>query len=157
MPSSSTHARPTGGDTGRGHVDQTKIGRDQAEVRVKVSDDPDAIVRYAVHGAVAVITLNRPAERHAFNAAMSAALEAALDRLDATDGVWAAVLAAAHTPGRPVFCAGADLKAIDAGETKGMHTKRGGFAGIVFRERVKPIVAAVDGIATAGGCEVALA
>ena len=96
---------------------------------------------------------HRPAERHAFNAAMSAALEAAIDRLDSTDGVWAAVLAAAPTPGRPVFCAGADLKAIDAGETRGIHTKRGGFAGIVFRERVKPIVAAVDGVATAGQVE----
>lgn len=123
----------------------------------ETGDDPDALVRYVEHGAVAIITLNRPAERHAFDAAMSAALEAAIDRLDATDGVWAAVLAATPTPGRPVFCAGADLKAINAGETRGIHTKRGGFAGIVFRERDKPIVAAVDGIATAGGCEIALA
>lgn len=136
---------------------QAAYDQAMADVGAQVSDNPDALVRYVVHGSVAVITLNRPAERHAFNAAMSAALEAAIDRLDSTDGVWAAVLAAAPTPGRPVFCAGADLKAIDAGETRGIHTKRGGFAGIVFRERVKPIVAAVDGIATAGGCEVALA
>jgi enoyl-CoA hydratase len=128
-----------------------------AEAAEHPSDDPNALVRYGVHGSVAVITLNRPRERHAVNAAVSAALEAAIDRLDETDGVWAAVLCAAPTPGRPVFCAGADLKAIDAGETRGIHTKRGGFAGIVFRDRVKPIVAAVDGIATAGGCEIALA
>jgi len=120
-------------------------------------DDAGEVVRYEELGPIARITLNRPRARNAIDAAVSAGLEAAIDRLDASDGVWAAVLAAAPTPDRPVFCAGADLKAIDAGEARGIHTKKGGFAGFVFRERVKPIVACVDGLATAGGCEIVLA
>ena len=120
-------------------------------------DHTHEVVRYEELGAVARITLDRPRALNAINAAVSASLEAAIDRLEEADGVWAAVLAAAPTPGRPVFCAGADLKAISAGDTRGIHTKRGGFAGFVFRERAKPIVAAVDGLATAGGCEIVLA
>ena len=64
----------------------------------------------------------------------------------------------ANTAGqeKPVFCAGADLKAINSGNAGGLNTKRGGFAGIAYRERRKPIIVAVDGLATAGGCEIVL-
>ncbi len=127
------------------------------EASAEPGGEAEPLVRYETHGSVALITLNRPAARNAVNASLSAALEAAIDRLDAAHDVWAAVLAAAPTPGRPVFCAGADLKAVNAGATRGIHTTRGGFAGFVFRERAKPIVAAVDGLATAGGCEIVLA
>ena len=58
---------------------------------------------------------------------------------------------------RPVFCAGADLKAINSGNAAGLNTKRGGFAGFVYRDRKKPVIVAVDGLATAGGCEIVLA
>ena len=57
---------------------------------------------------------------------------------------------------RPVFCAGADLKAINSGQAGSLNTARGGFAGFVYRERKKPVIAAVDGLATAGGCEIVL-
>jgi len=58
--------------------------------------------------------------------------------------------------GDKAFCAGADLKAINAGLSDKLMTARGGFAGIVYRERKKPIIVAVDGLATAGGCEIVL-
>ncbi len=115
------------------------------------------MVTYEVRGQVAVITLNRPDARNAVNDELAQAMEEAIDRLESDDGVWVGVLTA-NTEGHksPVFCAGADLKALNAGgQTLG--TKRGGFAGFVYRERNKPIIAAVDGLATAGGCEIVLA
>jgi enoyl-CoA hydratase len=115
------------------------------------------LVTYEVHGQVALITLNRPEARNAVNDELAQAMEAAIDTLEAADDVWVGVLTA-NTDGHksPVFCAGADLKALNAGgQTLG--TKRGGFAGFVYRERSKPIIAAVDGLATAGGCEIVLA
>src|SRR6478752_447835 len=115
------------------------------------------IVTYETDGRVALITLNRPEARNAVNSELANGLEAAIDRLEADDEVWVAILAANHEgQERPVFSAGADLKAINAGDT-GLNTKRGGFAGFVYRERRKPIIAAVDGLATAGGCEIVLA
>jgi enoyl-CoA hydratase len=57
----------------------------------------------------------------------------------------------------PVFSAGADLKAIQAGRGEELATERGGFAGLVRRERTKPLIAAVEGAALAGGTEIVLA
>ena len=116
------------------------------------------IVEYEVRGKVAIITLNRPEARNAVNGDVASFLEAAIDKLEADSNVWIGVLAA-NTAGqeRPVFCAGADLKAINSGQAAGLNTKRGGFGGFVYRERKKPVIAAVDGLATAGGCELVLA
>lgn len=115
-------------------------------------------VTYRCEGSIAFITLNRPEARNAINGDVASAFEAAIDRLEAEEGVWVGILTA-NTEGqeRPVFCAGADLKAINSGQAAALNTPRGGFAGFVYRDRRKPIIAAVDGLATAGGCEIVLA
>lgn len=115
------------------------------------------MVEYEVIGQVAVLTLNRPEARNAINGEVANAMEAAIDQMEADPNVWVGVLRA-NTEGqaRPVFCAGADLKAINSGQGASLGTARGGFAGIAYRERVKPIIVAVDGLATAGGCEIVL-
>lgn len=114
-------------------------------------------VTYLRDGNVAIITLNRPEARNAINGDVAGALEAAIDQLEADDGVWVGILLA-NTAGqeRPVFCAGADLKAINSGDAARLNTDRGGFGGIVYRDRRKPIIVGVDGLATAGGCEIVL-
>jgi len=116
------------------------------------------IVTYAAEGRVAVITLNRPDARNAVNGDVAEGLESAVDQLEADDDVWVGILTA-NTEGqdRPVFCAGADLKALNSGDGARLNTQRGGFAGFVYRDRKKPIIVAVDGLATAGGCEIVLA
>lgn len=109
-------------------------------------------------GHVAVLTLNRPEARNAVNHDVATALEAAVDTLENDPELWVGVLCANSAgQARPVFCAGADLKAIESGALDTLFTERGGFAGFVFRERVKPVVVAVDGLATAGGLEIVLA
>ncbi len=116
------------------------------------------IVTFEALDRVALITLNRPAARNAVNGDVADGLEAAIDRLEADDDLWVGVIQA-NTEGqsRPVFSAGADLKAINSGDGARLNTARGGFAGFVYRERVKPVIVAVDGLATAGGCEIVLA
>ncbi len=104
-------------------------------------------------GPVLVITLNRPEARNAVNGALARGLEQAIDELEGDDGLSVGVLAGA---GR-VFCAGADLKEIAAGKGAELATERGGFAGIVRRERSKPLIAAVHADAFAGGFEIAIA
>jgi len=111
------------------------------------------MVDYELQGRVAVLTLNRPEARNAVNGDVANGMEAAIDRLEGDDEAWVAIL----THNGPVFSAGADLKAINAGQVSQLQTKRGGFAGFVQRERTKPVIAAIDGPAFAGGCEIALA
>ncbi len=116
------------------------------------------IVTYEARGRVALITLNRPEARNAVNGDVAEGLEAAIDQMEDDDGIWVGVIQA-NTEGqaKPVFCAGADLKAINSGDAGRLNTKRGGFAGFAYRERRKPVIVAVDGLATAGGCEIVLA
>jgi enoyl-CoA hydratase len=110
------------------------------------------VVEYRTEGHVAVITINRPEARNAVNGDVAQGIEDAVDRLEADTDLWLGVI----TGVPPVFCAGADLKEINAGRGASLNTARGGFAGITKRERTKPIIAAVDGPALAGGTEIVL-
>jgi enoyl-CoA hydratase len=109
-------------------------------------------VDYEVRGPFAVIQINRPEARNAVNGAVAQGIEEAIDQLEADNSVWVGII----TGVPPVFCAGADLKEINSGNAGALATARGGFAGFVQRERSKPVIAAVDGPALAGGTEIVL-
>jgi enoyl-CoA hydratase len=113
-------------------------------------------VDYTKQGNVGIITINRPDARNAVNTDVAQGIEAAVDQLEADDEVWVGILTGARTAKGYIFCAGADLKqmSVDPG---GMSTAKGGFGGLVQRERTKPLIAAVDGPALAGGTELVLA
>lgn len=103
---------------------------------------------------IALVTINRPEARNAVNGAIAEGIEAAVKTSEADDDIWAVVLTGA---GDKAFCAGADLKAIAAGEGKALSTKDGGFGGLTRAPRTKLWIAAVNGAALAGGCEFVLA
>src|SRR5205814_9171052 len=111
------------------------------------------MVEFETRGRVAVLTINRPEARNAVNGDVAQSMEAGIDRLEDDPEIWAGVVAGEG----PVFSAGADLKVIASGRPQDLLTERGGFGGIARRQRTKPLVAAVDGPALAGGCEIALA
>ncbi|WP_295374376.1 crotonase/enoyl-CoA hydratase family protein [uncultured Pseudacidovorax sp.] len=100
---------------------------------------------------VMVITLNRPAVHNAVNAAMAQGLADALDRFEQREDVRVAVITGAG----PSFCAGMDLKAFAEGQVPRIEGR--GFAGITERPPRKPLIAAVEGHALAGGFEIVLA
>jgi enoyl-CoA hydratase len=111
----------------------------------------DAAVLTERRERVLIITINRPDQRNAVNAAVAHGIAAALDELDATTDLSVGVLTGAGKG----FCAGMDLKAFVAGERP--YADDRGFAGITMRSADKPLIAAVEGFALAGGLEVALA
>jgi enoyl-CoA hydratase len=111
------------------------------------------MISFDILDRVALITIRRPEARNAINGEVASGIETAIDKLEQDPDLWAGILASEGS----VFSAGADLKAIAAGQANSLRTLRGGFGGITQRERTKPIVAAVDGPALAGGCEIALA
>ncbi|HWF75440.1 MAG TPA: crotonase/enoyl-CoA hydratase family protein, partial [Solirubrobacteraceae bacterium] len=102
-------------------------------------------------GRVLVATLNRPEQRNAVNLAVAEGIAAALDELDDDAELSVGVLTGAGKG----FCAGMDLKAFVAGERPYIDGR--GFAGIVQRPSAKPLIAAIEGFAVAGGLEIALA
>jgi enoyl-CoA hydratase len=112
---------------------------------------PAEVVLTERRDGVLVITLNRPEARNAVNLPLAEGVAAALDQLDDDHELRVGVLTGA---GRG-FCAGMDLKAFVTGERPWVGDR--GFAGIVQRASRKPLIAAVEGFAVAGGLEIALA
>jgi enoyl-CoA hydratase len=103
-----------------------------------------------VSDGVAVITINRPEARNAVNGAVARGLAAALDELDASSDVRVLILTGAGG----TFSAGMDLKGFLSGDTPTVPGR--GFGGIAEKPPVKPIIAAVEGYALAGGFELVL-
>jgi enoyl-CoA hydratase len=101
-------------------------------------------------GPVWVITLNRPHVRNAFDRRQSQEMADAIDRLDDDDALRVGVITGAGD----TFCAGTDLKAYAAGERTRVGTR--GTYGVIEDPPRKPLVAAIEGYAVGGGCELAL-
>lgn len=108
-------------------------------------------VRVRREGRILVITLNRPHSRNAATQAMAAGVAAALDELDADDELSVGII----TGGDGSFCAGMDLKGFLRGERPIVDGR--GFIGLTQAPPAKPLIAAVEGYALAGGCEAVLA
>jgi enoyl-CoA hydratase len=99
------------------------------------------------HGHILVVKMTRPAKRNALNAAITAGIDDAMNQLEDDPDLWCGIL----TGGETVFSAGADL-ASGPGEP----TPRGGLVGLIQRQRSKPLIAAVEGLALGGGVELLL-
>jgi enoyl-CoA hydratase len=106
-------------------------------------------VETEVRDQVLVVTLSRPSKRNAVNGEMTAQIRVALDLLEEDSGLRVGILTGAGGS----FCSGADLRAGPAGEHLHDHH---GFASITRRRRSKPLIAAVEGAAHAGGFEIVL-
>ncbi len=109
-----------------------------------------ASIETDIRGNILVITLNRPEARNAFDRAMAQEMEAIIDRYEADPELRAAIIRAEG----PTFSAGMDLKAAARGE-RANTPGRGGF-GIFRKPPDKPLIAAVEGQALAGGMELTL-
>lgn len=117
----------------------------------EATETPDAPAYTEVRGNVLVITLNRPQAKNAADAAMAKAVDAALNRLESDDSLYVGIITGAGG----TFCSGMDLKGFVRGESPTVADR--GFLGLTARKLSKPLIAAVEGYALAGGFETMLA
>jgi enoyl-CoA hydratase/carnithine racemase len=104
-------------------------------------------------GHIEILTINRPEARNAINGGVSKAMSTAMDELVDDPDCWVVVITGS---GDKAFSAGMDLKAFASGEGGDIIGASGGFAGLTMRDFPKPIIAAVNGSALAGGFEIML-
>jgi enoyl-CoA hydratase len=100
-----------------------------------------------VADGIMTVTLNRPEAKNAANKALAEGVAAAMEELDANDDIRVAILTGAGG----TFCSGMDLKAFVSGETPTVEGR--GFGGLTEKPPAKPLIAAVEGYALAGGLE----
>ncbi|RRO20671.1 crotonase/enoyl-CoA hydratase family protein [Saccharopolyspora rhizosphaerae] len=100
---------------------------------------------------IALITINRSEARNAVDRSVAEGIAAAIDEFEARTDMTAAIITGAGG----TFCAGMDLKAFTRGERPSLEGR--GFGGLTEKPPTKPLIAAVEGWALAGGCELALA
>jgi enoyl-CoA hydratase/carnithine racemase len=112
----------------------------------------DPIVIFERRDHIALLTLNRPDARNAISPEVSRMMADRLDEIEADPTLRAVVLTGAGS----VFSAGADLKVVAQGGAAEIASGKGGFAGVVNRDFPKPLIAAVNGPALAGGFEIVL-
>src|SRR5579863_4800377 len=109
-------------------------------------------VEFAIEDEIAIVTINRPEARNAVDQPTAAALAEAFRRFDADDALSVAIL----TGAAGTFCAGADLKAVATGKGNRVTADGDGPLGCTRMLLSKPVIAAVEGYAVAGGLELAL-
>lgn len=117
----------------------------------------DTTILTARQSHILIITINRPEARNAVNAAVHVGIGAALEEAENDPEIRVVVITGA---GDKSFCAGADLVALSRGESlypDDPEQQAWGFAGMITHPISKPIIAAVNGFAFGGGCEIALA
>jgi len=113
-----------------------------------------AVVERDRRGSVEILRINRPEARNAINGDVSEQMSTALDELTDDKSCLAVIITGA---GDVAFSAGMDLKAFASGELGRIASVPGGFAGVTQRDFPKPLIAALNGHALAGGCEIMLA
>ncbi len=111
-----------------------------------------SIVKFEIDGNLAIVTINRPEARNAVDRPTAAALADAFRRFDADDSLSVAILTGAGG----FFCAGADLKAVATARGNRVTEDGDGPLGCSRMLLSKPVIAAVEGYAVAGGLELAL-
>lgn len=111
-----------------------------------------AVVERETKGQVAILRLNRPEAKNAISPEVSQTMVGLLDDIERDPGIRAVVV----TGTGDVFSAGADLKVVAQGRANDIARVKGGFAGLVARDFPKPLIAAVQGPALAGGFEIVL-